>query len=131
MAKVRVFSIVEDLKEVVPNGLYMKHWLGETISVSIVKFVEPEGPNLPAKAHSHGEEASLQLRGACSVFHGQGDAARDPEYRLEQGDAMIIAAENSHYGTNRFDPQACACASTSSPLPARNSAPKAPSRTTR
>lgn len=104
MAKCRVFAIDSNLKEVVADGLYMKHMFGETISVAVVKFVQTAGHNLPAKSHSHGEEASLQFSGACSVFEGAG-VAGDPENRMEQGDALLIPAELPHYGSNRFEPE--------------------------
>lgn len=101
MAKCRVFGVDHGLKTVVENGLYMKTMIGETMSVAVVKFVEQEGTNLPAKAHDHGEEASLQLLGSCSIFEVRPDAG-DVERPLAQGDAMIIPAGLSHYGKNRY-----------------------------
>lgn len=101
MSKCRVFAIDHGLKPVVENGLYTKHLNGESISVSVVKFVEANGARLPAKSHFHGEEASLQLFGACSVFEGQGEPG-DRETRMEAGSAMLIPAQQSHYGSNRF-----------------------------
>lgn len=102
MAKCRVFAIDDNLKEVVPHGLYSKHLFGTRVSVSVVKFVTPQGPYVQAKSHSHGEEASLQLKGACSVFVGSGTSPADPEYPMEQGAAMLIPAQVAHYGSNRF-----------------------------
>ncbi len=99
MAKCRVFAIDENLKEVVPQGLYSKHLFGTTVSVSVVKFVMPQGPAVQAKSHSHGEEASLQIKGACSVFMGAGTNAADPEYPMAQGEAMLIPARAAHYGS--------------------------------
>ncbi|WP_321896962.1 cupin domain-containing protein [Burkholderia cepacia] len=104
MAKCRVFGIDHGLKAVVENGLYMKTMLGETMSVAVIKFVEQEGTNLPAKAHDHGEEASLQVLGSCSIFEVRPDTA-DVERTLEEGDAMIIPAGLSHYGKNRYGAQ--------------------------
>ncbi|AHG65224.1 cupin domain-containing protein [Advenella mimigardefordensis] len=104
MPKCRVFAIDHNLKEVVADGLYMKHMFGESMSVAVVKFVETAGKNLPAKAHNHGEEASLQFSGACSVFEGMG-VSGDRENVMEQGDALIIPAELMHYGSNRFEPE--------------------------
>ncbi|KXO83857.1 hypothetical protein [Stutzerimonas stutzeri] len=101
MPKCRVFGIDDGLKEVVADGLYMKHLFGQNISVSIVKFVEKVGHDLPAKSHHHGEEASLQIVGECSVFEGQGTPG-DPEVKMAQRSAMIIPAELDHYGSNRF-----------------------------
>ncbi|MFJ1258281.1 cupin domain-containing protein [Cupriavidus sp. CuC1] len=101
MPKCRVFAIDHSLKEVVADGLYMKHMFGETISVAVVKFVEAAGTDLPAKSHQHGEEASLQITGACSVFEGAGEPG-DHENIMEQGDALLIPAGLMHYGRNRF-----------------------------
>ncbi|CAG9187573.1 cupin domain-containing protein [Cupriavidus pinatubonensis] len=104
MAKCRVFAIDSNLKEVVANGLYMKHMFGETISVAVVKFVKEQGINLPAKSHSHGEEASLQFVGACSVYEGQG-SSNDWETSMDAGDGLLIPANLEHYGANRFGPE--------------------------
>jgi hypothetical protein len=106
MTQCRIFAIDDDLKEVVANGLYMKTLRGQTVSVAVVKFVEEAGRELPAKAHSHGEEASLQLSGSCSIFEA-GEAAKkmtDRESVMNEGDATIIPAGCSHYGINRFEP---------------------------
>ena len=92
MAKCRVFAIDDNLKEVVPQGLYSKHLFGMAVSVSVVKFVTPQGPQVHAKSHAHGEEASLQIKGACSVFVGAGTNPGDPEYPMAQGAAMLIPA---------------------------------------
>lgn len=104
MAKCRVFGIDDGLKEVVADGLYMKHLFGQNISVSVVKFVEEVGHDLPAKAHSHGEEASLQLAGECTVFEGAGQPG-DVAVDMAERSAMIIPAQLSHYGSNRFGSQ--------------------------
>ncbi|KAA1003518.1 cupin [Paraburkholderia panacisoli] len=101
MAKCRVFGIDHGLQTVVENGLYMKTMIGETMSVAVIKFVEQEGRNLPAKAHDHGEEASLQVLGSCSIFEVRPDTP-DVERMLAQGDAMIIPAGLRHYGKNRY-----------------------------
>lgn len=102
MAKCRLFAIDDSLKESVKNGLYLKHYFGSNVSVAVVKFMEEEGRNLPAKSHSHGEEASLQLVGGCSVFEGFGEEG-DREHVMQRGDAIIIPADISHYGSNTFE----------------------------
>jgi quercetin dioxygenase-like cupin family protein len=102
MAKCRVFAIDDNLKEVVPQGLYSKHLFGTAGSVSVVKFVTPRGPHVQAKSHSHGEEATLQIKGACTVFVGAGANPADPEYPMAQGEAMLIPARAAHYGSNSF-----------------------------
>jgi hypothetical protein len=102
MPKCKVFGIDHGLKEVVADGLYMKTMIGETMSVAVIKFVEAAGRELPAKAHSHGEEASLQVRGACSIFevHEDGPEIETP---MNAGEGVIIPAGLSHYGVNRFE----------------------------
>lgn len=102
MAKCRLFAIDDSLKEIVKDGLYSKHYFGSNVSVAVVKFVEKEGVNLPAKSHSHGEEASLQFVGGCSVFEGLGEEG-DREHAMSRGDAIIIPANLEHYGSNRFE----------------------------
>lgn len=104
MAKCRVFAIEHDLKEIVADGLYSKHLFGRDISVSVVKFVEAAGRELPAKSHAHGEEASLQIVGGCSVFEGLG-ATDDPAVGMVARSAMIIPAQQMHYGSNDFGPE--------------------------
>jgi hypothetical protein len=102
MPRCKVFGIDHGLKEVVADGLYMKTLIGETISVAVIKFVEAAGRDLPAKAHSHGEEASLQVRGACSIFevHRNGE---ELEQKMGSGEGMLIPAGLSHYGVNYFE----------------------------
>lgn len=102
MAKCRVFAIDDNLKEIVTDGLYGKHLFGATVSVAVVKFVQEKGSDLPAKSHSHGEEASLQLVGACSVFESADSAETDVESPMEAGVGLIIPAGTLHYGSNRF-----------------------------
>lgn len=102
MPRCKVFGIDHGLKEVVADGLYMKTMIGETMSVAVIKFVEAAGRDLPAKAHSHGEEASLQVRGACSIFEVHQDGA-EVEQKMGSGEGMLIPAGLSHYGVNRFE----------------------------
>ncbi len=105
MAKCRIFAIDDNLKEVVAGGLYGKHLFGATVSVAVVKFVEERGRDLPAKSHSHGEEASLQLAGGCSVFESSDSETSDFESVMNSGDALIIPANAMHYGSNTFGPE--------------------------
>ncbi|QCP49597.1 cupin [Trinickia violacea] len=102
MTQCRVFAIDDGLNEVVADGLYMKTLRGQSVSVAVVKFVEKAGRELSAKAHSHGEEASLQVSGSCSIFEVGAEA--DRESVMNQGDATLIPAGCSHYGVNRFEP---------------------------
>jgi hypothetical protein len=112
MARCRVFAVDHGLKEIVADGLYGKHLFGETVSVAVVKFVEAKGRDLPAKAHMHGEEASLQIVGGCSVYETEGNGGpgtekpeTDREYVMDSGTAMIISGDTMHYGANRFGPE--------------------------
>lgn len=102
MKKCRLFAIDDSLKEIVKDGLYSKHYFGSNVSVAVVKFVEEAGNDLPAKSHSHGEEASLQLVGGCTVFEGLGEEG-DRENIMSRGDAILIPADLPHYGSNRFE----------------------------
>ncbi|MFB9947974.1 cupin domain-containing protein [Rhizobium puerariae] len=103
MSKCQMFSFVENLSEVVPGGLYMGSVVGETMSVGAVNFRLPNGPSVPAKAHTHGEEASLQLRGGCTVNLGWSVTEPDASVEMEEGTVMIMPAEQAHSGVNRFD----------------------------
>ena len=106
MGKCRIFKIDDNLKPVVEHGLYMKHLFGQLVSVSVVKFVHPAGPGVKSKSHNHGEEASLQLRGSCSVIQGEdSEPQRGIEYPMNTGDAIVIGAGLRHFGTNQFDEQ--------------------------
>jgi len=101
MARCRIFKIDDELLPVVEGGLYTKNFSTPRISVSVVKFVATRGAELAARAHSHGEEASLQLAGGCSVF--QPEDHPGAEFRMEAGDVLLIPAGSAHYGNNRFD----------------------------
>src|SRR5271155_4473167 len=100
MARCRIFSIDSDLVPIVEDGLYTKNFSTARISVSVVKFVAANGAALKARSHSHGEEASLQIVGGCSVF--QPDDHPEAEFRMDAGDALLIPAGTEHYGNNRF-----------------------------
>jgi cupin superfamily acireductone dioxygenase involved in methionine salvage len=102
MAKCRVFAIDDNLKEIVADGLYGKHLFGATVSVAVVKFVAEKGRDLPAKSHSHGEEATLQLVGGCSVFESVDSEESDYESVMTTGDALIIPPGLMHYGSNTY-----------------------------
>jgi hypothetical protein len=102
MPKCKVFSFRDDLIEVVPKALYMRSVVGDTMSVGVVKFIAPEAKKLPSKEHAHGEEASLQIEGGCTVY--QGVVGEPPEHKveLEAGTVMIVPADYLHYGENRY-----------------------------
>ena len=103
MPTCKVFSFVDDLKEVAPDALSMMAVVGETMSVGLVRFQAPNATALPVKEHAHGEEASLQLQGGCAVF--QGIAGEPPLHAVhtEAGTVMIVPADQPHYGNNTYD----------------------------
>lgn len=101
--KCRLFAIDDKLKAVVENGLYSKFLIGETMSVSVVKFTLPKGPEIAASAHAHGEEVSLQIRGGCNVFQGADDKPPENTVVLNEGTVMMMPARESHWGDNRYD----------------------------
>ncbi len=105
MSKCQMFSFVDNLSEVVADGLYMQSVVGETMSVGVVNFRLPNGPAIPAKAHNHGEEASLQIRGGCTVNLGWSVTEPEGHVELEEGSVMLMPAEQAHSGVNRFDGQ--------------------------
>ena len=103
MPQCQVFSFTEDLNEVVPGGLYMQAVVGEALSVGVVNFRQPGGPGIAAKAHSHGEEATLQIRGGCTVNLGWSVETPDGSVELEEGRVMVMPADQPHSGINRYD----------------------------
>lgn len=104
MSLCQLFSFRHDLQEVVADGLYMQAVVGETMSVGVVNFVQAKGADIAAKSHAHGEEATLQVTGGCAVYLGDQVAdLSDPQVQLEAGRLMIMPAQQSHYGVNRFD----------------------------
>lgn len=104
MSECKVFSFLDDLNEVVKDGLYMQAVVGDSLSVGVVNFVEPGGPDIAAKSHAHGEEVTLQVKGGCAVYIGSNEALlNDPQVQLEAGRIMVMPAEQAHYGVNRYD----------------------------
>lgn len=103
MTRCQRFSFTENLREVVPDGLYMQAVVGEKLSVGVVSFRLPAGPGIAAKAHAHGEEASLQIRGGCTVHLGADPARPDGAVELEEGALMLMPADQPHSGVNRYD----------------------------
>lgn len=103
MTRCQRFSFVSDLREVVPDGLSMQAVVGEVLSVGVVAFRLPGGPAIAAKAHAHGEEVSLQLRGGCTVNLGDDPARPTGAVELEEGIMMLMPADLPHSGINRYD----------------------------
>ncbi len=103
MSVAQVFSFLDDLTVVVPGGLRMRSIVGETLSVGIVDFLAEKGATIAAKAHAHGEEATLQVTGGCTVGLGDDPAGPCDTVELESGVVMIMPAGQSHWGVNRFD----------------------------
>ena len=95
LSKPRVFKVDDqNLKEVVPGALYMKHMFGSDMSVALFKFMKGAGSEAPADVHKHGEEVGIVLKGTARVHGTDGN-----EYVLKAGDAIIIPADWEHSGT--------------------------------
>ncbi|WP_118134628.1 cupin domain-containing protein [Oceanicella sp. SM1341] len=103
MASCQIFSFTEGLREVVEDGLYMQSVVGDALSVGVVNFRAAKGSDIPPKSHAHGEEATLQLRGGCTVGLGPDGAAPESTVALEEGSVMIMPADAPHSGVNSFD----------------------------
>ncbi len=104
MGKCQKFSFArEGLREVAPDGLYMNSVVGEALSVGVVNFRLPKGPEIAAKAHNHGEEVTLQLKGGCTVNLGWSVEEPEGSVELEEGRVMIMPTDLPHSGINRYD----------------------------
>jgi quercetin dioxygenase-like cupin family protein len=84
----------EALTEVIRGALFMKHAVGEKMSIALFKFLKGKGNQAPAETHSHGEEVGLVLKGTARIFGTDGS-----EYVLKAGDAIILPAGWEHSGT--------------------------------
>jgi quercetin dioxygenase-like cupin family protein len=102
MAKCIRFSFADDLPPIVEGGLYMRAVVGDSLSVGVVKFVAEKGAAIPAKSHAHGEEASLQIEGGCTVSLGDAVVEDNSAVELDDGLLMLMPAQQPHYGVNRF-----------------------------
>lgn len=95
LQKPRIFQCNNDnLKEVVPGALLMKHMFGADLSIALFKFAKGQGSAAPAEIHSHGEEVGLVLKGTARVHGTDGS-----KYVLKPGDAIIIPADWEHSGS--------------------------------
>lgn len=99
----QVFSFSDPDQEVIPGGLYMSTVVGDALSVGVVSVRQAAGSNIPQKAHAHGEEITLQITGGCTVDLGDDVTAPTGSVELETGTVMIMPADQSHSGRNRFD----------------------------
>lgn len=102
MAKCTVFSFVEGLPTVVEHGLENKPLVGDMLSVGVVRFLAQAGSEIPPKAHTHGEEISLQLAGGCTVMLGAEVSLEHEGKVMRPGTLMVMPAEQPHYGRNAF-----------------------------
>ena len=78
--------------------------VGEALSVGVVNFRLPKGPDIAPKAHNHGEEITLQIKGGCTVNLGWSVEEPESSVELEEGLVMIMPTDMPHSGINRFDP---------------------------
>lgn len=92
--EVRVLPMdTQDLKEVVPGTVYMRHWFGTDTSVALFR-VEPGNPDAARPAlHSHGTEFGIQLAGGGTMRDEFGRS-----YPLIAGDVMLVRAGVKHTG---------------------------------
>jgi hypothetical protein len=97
-----IFSFTDDLPQVVENGLYVRPVVGDSLSIGVVKFTEPNGPAIAAKSHSHGEEATLQLAGGCRILLSAEVGDESVGTEMNPGTVVIMPAEQPHYGINTF-----------------------------
>jgi len=95
MEKPRIFKVYDqDLREVVPGALFMKHMFGDDMSIALFKFEKGKGSDAPAEVHSHGEEIGLVLKGTARVYDTKGT-----EYIVKAGEAIIIPKGWEHSGS--------------------------------
>lgn len=99
----QMFSFADPDQVVLADGLYMSAVVGEALSVGVVNFRLPRGPEVAPKSHAHGEELTLQLRGGCRVNLGESVETPDGAVELEAGRVMLMPAERAHSGLNRYD----------------------------
>lgn len=92
--EVRVLDMdLQNLKEVVPKTVYMRHWFGTATSVALFR-IEPGNADAARPAmHSHGTEVGVQLEGGGTMVDEFGRS-----YVLRQGDVMLVRAGVKHSG---------------------------------
>jgi quercetin dioxygenase-like cupin family protein len=76
--------------------------VGETLSIGVVRFRVENGADIPPKAHSHGEEFSLQLAGGCAVVQAADIDPQNAGKTMRPGTMMVMPADLPHYGINHF-----------------------------
>ena len=93
-SKPRVISLdQDDLKEVVADQVYMKHFFGDTFSLAYFWF-PPGSEALGATSlHTHGEEFAINLRGRGDLASSHGVLP------LEEGDVYLIPPHLAHGGS--------------------------------
>lgn len=94
--EVRVLKIDNsDLKEVIPETLFMKHWFGTNMSVAYFRFLEGKGDDEGSQPalHSHGTEMGMQLKGSSEIIDEYGRT-----YKVNEGDVFIIKGDVKHTG---------------------------------
>ena len=95
MDKPRMFNVnTNDVKEVVPGALFMKHMFGDDMSIALFQFAKGMGSAAPAELHSHGEEIGLVLKGTARVHGTDGS-----EYVIRAGEGIVIPKGWKHSGS--------------------------------
>lgn len=92
--EVRVLELdPQDLSEVVPDTVYMRHWFGTGVSVALFRVEPGQGQAAQPALHSHGTEFAVQLAGDATVVDTDGR-----RYPLREGDVYLIRADVPHTG---------------------------------
>lgn len=91
----------EEMREIIPRRLYMRHWFGTKVSVAAFRLLSEEGqqPITPA-FHAHGTEVGIQLRGGGWIEDRKGR-----RYSFREGDVYSIRRGVAHSG-GFIDPEA-------------------------
>ncbi|MBL4621110.1 MAG: cupin domain-containing protein [Immundisolibacteraceae bacterium] len=94
--EVRILKLDDsNLKEIIPDTLFMKHWFGTNASIAYFKFPAGKGggDNAMPALHQHGEEWAIQLKGESQVIEEDGTV-----HNLVEGDVFIIKPRIWHTG---------------------------------
>ena len=94
--EVRVLKVDNtNLKAVIPDSLFMKHWFGTNMSVAYFRFLEGQGNKETSQPalHLHGTELGVQLKGNSEIIDEYGRS-----YTVKEGDVFIIKGGVKHTG---------------------------------
>ena len=91
----------DNMQEVIPGLVYMKHIYGADTSVALFRFICKKGEPFPVPRHSHGEEVGYIIKGEVTingVTAGPGDVMLIPGgvehgadgIDLEDGEELVL-----------------------------------------